>query len=56
MSDRHLAEIICAALLAIVAGIRKKYGLPNHQNIDIVILEKPEEIRMPVGYNVEVER
>jgi hypothetical protein len=29
MSDRQLAEIVCRALLAIVAGIRKRYGLPS---------------------------
>lgn len=39
MSDRTLADIICRALLAIVAGIRKKYGLPEYQNVTIVFQE-----------------
>lgn len=43
MSERELADIICRALLAIVAGIRKKYGLPEYRNIGIILQEKPEE-------------
>ncbi|MBX3004567.1 MAG: hypothetical protein KF821_01920 [Anaerolineales bacterium] len=37
MSDRMLAEIICRALLAIVAGIRKKYNLPDIKNVTVVL-------------------
>jgi hypothetical protein len=44
MSDKQLADIICRALIAIVVGIRKKYGLPNYQDIMITIQEKPEDI------------
>lgn len=40
MSDKALADVICRALLAIVAAIRKKYGLPDYHNIAIVIQEK----------------
>lgn len=39
MSDKDLAEIVCRALLAIVAGIRKKYGLPEYKGISIVIVD-----------------
>lgn len=46
MSDKVLADIICRALLAIVAGIRKKYGLPEYHNIVIAIQE---------GYNANEE-
>ena len=56
MSDKALAEIVVRALLAIIAGIRKKYGLHStHNDIVIVIQERPEEMPLPVGYNVEVE-
>lgn len=37
MTDKQLAELICRALLAIVAAIRKKYDLPEYKNIKIVI-------------------
>ena len=40
MTDRELADLICRALLAIVAAIRKRYGLPAYQNIVIEITEK----------------
>ena len=49
MSDKALADIICRALIAIVVGIRKRYGLPDYHNIAIVIQEQAE------GYNVGVE-
>ena len=39
MSDKELADIVCRALLAIAAGIRKKYGLPDHKNITVEIRE-----------------
>jgi hypothetical protein len=41
MSDKVLADIICRALLAIVAGIRKKYGLPAYQNVTITLQDSP---------------
>lgn len=47
MSDKALADVICRALLAIVAAIRKKYGLPDYHNIAIVIQERPEEVQIP---------
>ena len=37
MSDKQLAEIVCSALLAIVAAIRKKYDLPEYKGITILI-------------------
>lgn len=37
MSERRLAEIICAALLAIVAGIRKKYDLPVYHGVTVIM-------------------
>lgn len=40
MSDKQLADLICRALLAIVAAIRKKYGLPEYSNITIHVEEK----------------
>ncbi len=40
MSDKTLADIICRALLAIVAAIRSKYGLPEYKNITIHVEEK----------------
>ena len=39
MSDKQLAEVICRALLAIVAALRKKYGLPDYKGITIEIGE-----------------
>lgn len=54
MSDKALAEIVVRALLAIVAAVRKRYGLPDYHNIAIVIQERPEEVQLPVSYNVEV--
>jgi len=37
MSDKQLAEIVCRALLAIVAALRKKYSLPEYKGITIAI-------------------
>lgn len=53
MSDRALADIICRALIAIVVGIRKRYGLPEYHNIVIAMYDAEE---MQVGYNVSVEK
>lgn len=35
--SKSTADIICRALLAIVAAIRKEYGLPEYHDITIVI-------------------
>ena len=40
MTDRELADIVCRALLAIVAALRRRYDLPAYQNIVIEITEK----------------
>jgi hypothetical protein len=53
--DRELADLICRALLAIVAGIRKRYDLPVYQGIVVVIQEKQAETPLTVGYNLNVE-
>ncbi|HET8669774.1 MAG TPA: hypothetical protein VFM05_03840 [Candidatus Saccharimonadales bacterium] len=47
MSDRELAEIVYRALLAIAAGIRKRYNLPDHRNVVIVLQDQPQEITLP---------
>lgn len=39
MSDKQLADVVCRSLLAIVAGLRKKYELPEYHNIVIEIRE-----------------
>lgn len=38
MSDKVLADIICRALIAIVVGIRKRYGLPDYHGISISLV------------------
>ena len=52
MSDKAVADVICRALLAIVAVIRKKYGLPEYHDIAIVIQEK-ESSNLSVVAKVE---
>ncbi len=47
MTDKQLADIICRALLAIVAGLRKKYGLPDYHNI-VLIVQDSNDLQMPV--------
>jgi len=37
MTDKQLAEIICRALLAIVAALRRRYGLPSYKGMTIEI-------------------
>ena len=37
MNDKDLADIVCRALLAIVAAIRKRYDLPTYKGITIEI-------------------
>lgn len=39
MTDKQLAEIVCRALLAIVAAIRKRYGLSEYKGVTITISE-----------------
>lgn len=39
MTDKDLAEIVTRALLAIVAGMRKRYNLPEYKNITIEVRE-----------------
>ena len=39
MTDKQLAELICRALLAIVAAIRKRYELPEYRGITIEVKE-----------------
>lgn len=41
MNDKELAEIICRALLAIVAGIRRKYNLPDYRGVTLEIKDSP---------------
>lgn len=54
MSDKQLADVICRALLAIVAAIRKRYGLPAYQNIVISVQEQSEDEPIPVDMRVKV--
>lgn len=35
--NKETAEIICRALLAIVAALRKQYGLPEYHGITIQV-------------------
>lgn len=42
MSDKQLAEVVCSALLAIVAAIRKKYNLPSNNGVTIEIKENDD--------------
>jgi hypothetical protein len=37
-------DIVCRALLAIVAALRKEYGLPEYHNIVIRMTEETENI------------
>ena len=39
MTDKQLVELICRALLAIVAALRKRYDLPEYKGITIEIKE-----------------
>ncbi len=40
MSDKEIADIVCRALIAIVAAIRKKYSLPEYKNVSVTFTEK----------------
>lgn len=37
MDEKALADLICRALLAIVAAIRQRYDLPEYKNIRIIV-------------------
>lgn len=37
MTDKQLAEIVCRALLAIVAALRKRYELPEYRGVTVEI-------------------
>lgn len=39
MTEKELADIVCRALLAIVAALRKRYDLPEYKGIIITIQE-----------------
>ena len=54
-ADRNFWITVRAALIMFVRAIEKQYNL-KEQEFEHIIQEKPEEIRLPVGYNVEVER
>lgn len=41
--DKHIADTICRALLAIVAALRKAYDLPEYKNITIRFEERITE-------------
>ena len=38
--SKQTVEIICRALLAIVAALRKEYDLPEYHNVTITMTEK----------------
>ena len=42
--NKATVEIICRALLAIVAALRKEYGLPTYQNITISLSDSVARI------------
>ena len=51
MSDKEFADILCRALLAIVAALRKRYDLPTYKEITIQITEAGgENISGVIGY------
>ena len=37
MTDKQLAEIVCAALMSIIVAIRKKYNLKEYHGVNIVL-------------------
>ena len=46
MTDREIADIVCRALLAIVAALRKRWNLPAYRDIVIVIADRPDDVRI----------
>lgn len=53
MTDKELADIICRALLAIVSALRKKYNLPNHNGITVVLQSEPPAVVYTMPHVVE---
>lgn len=51
MSDREFAEIVCRALLSIVAALRRKYNLPNKSGVQIILCDDGETVAGVKGYN-----
>ena len=50
MSDKQLAEVICRALLAIVAAIRKRYDLPEYRGV-VIDIREGDSLAGVVRYN-----
>jgi len=46
--DKTTADLICRALLAIVAAFRKAYELPEYHNINIIITERDDVTPAPL--------
>lgn len=44
-------EIICRALLAVVAALRKEYGLPEYKNI-VIEIRDGDDIAGAVNYAI----
>ena len=52
---KETADIVCRALLAIVAALRKAYDLPAYHNIIIIIQEHPPPVdNTPKGSIINV--
>jgi hypothetical protein len=41
MNDKDLADVVCRCLLALVAAIRKRYGLPTYHGVTVVLQTEP---------------
>ena len=48
--SKQTADIICRALLAIVAALRREYGLPEYHNVTIHVTDTISGVR---GYTQE---
>ena len=46
--SKQTVEIICRALLAIVAALRKEYDLPDHRNITIELTSRDTLTDTPI--------
>lgn len=42
--SKQTADVICRALLAIVAALRKEYNLPDRHNITVLLSDTVTEI------------
>lgn len=49
MTDRDFADLLCRALLAIVAALRKKYDLPDYRGISVT-LTSADNVTPPPQY------